>query len=197
MLTSLIVCEQQKEPKWFFPLNPSVQSNQEMIEFLIFGEFFENAEGMQGHHFTSSYLFFYTSKWFEKNYTSILRWYILVVKKLEFLEYFWAFQFHHPHFGVCKKYHLIIHLSSIFSTMAFFKNEAILLIFFSLESYISLLSFQQWWSSKLFHTNEELFLLQQLVKKTREMLKYAQSFKGYPLNAWGTKIWCLQNFEVK
>jgi len=28
-----------------------------MIEFSIFGEFFENPEGSQGCHFTSSYLF--------------------------------------------------------------------------------------------------------------------------------------------
>jgi len=38
------------------------KSDQEMIEFLIFGEFFENAEGVQGCHFTSSFLFLYTSK---------------------------------------------------------------------------------------------------------------------------------------
>jgi len=50
------------------------------------------------------------------------------------------------------------------------------LIFSSKESYISLLSFQQEQSSKLFHTNEELCLLQELVKKTKDMLKYPNPF---------------------
>jgi len=45
------------------------------------------------------------------------------------------------------------------------KNYAISSIMFSYKSYMSLLSFQEWQSSKLSHTNEELFLLKELARK--------------------------------
>jgi len=63
MLTSLRVFKQQRDPKCFFSLNVLVQSNQEMIKFVIFGEFFENEKGTISHPFTSLYLFFYTLQW--------------------------------------------------------------------------------------------------------------------------------------
>jgi len=94
MLTSLTTCKHERDPRWFFVLNPLVQSNREMIKCAIFGEFFENWEGIVGCHFTSSYLFFYNSKLFEKNYTSISWWYVLVEKN----QSFWSTQ--HSDFNI-------------------------------------------------------------------------------------------------
>jgi len=77
------------------------------------------------------------------------------------------------------KYRLIEHLSSILSTMAFSQENCnFCWSFFPRKAYLSLLSFQRWWLSKLFHTNEELCLLRELVKKIRDMLKYPWSFRG-------------------
>jgi len=83
-----------------------------MIKCTIFGEFFENWEDTLVYHFTSSYLFFYNSKWFEKNNINIM---IICIcgKKKKFLEHFWAFRFQHSHFNICTKYYLIKHLSSM------------------------------------------------------------------------------------
>jgi len=81
MWTSLTKCEQQRDPKWYFILNPYVQFDQEMINCGIFGEFLQDGEGAIGHHYKSLYLCIHTSIWSEKNYTSKSWWYVSTEKK--------------------------------------------------------------------------------------------------------------------
>jgi len=78
--TLLVVCEEQTDLRQFFTMNLSMQSNQEMIDYTILGEFWSNGEGTLGYHFKSSYCFFYTLNWSEKNYTPKSWWYVLIEK---------------------------------------------------------------------------------------------------------------------
>jgi len=131
-----------------------------------------------GRHFTSSYFFFYTSKLFLKNYTSISWWYVPMEKKSEFLEHFWAFRFQHSHFNVCTKYYIIEHLSSISSMVAFFQNlcDSIDLFFVGKlhkSSFISTMAIIK----IIPHKWEIMLITTKLVKKTRKMLKHSWSFR--------------------
>jgi len=88
-------------------------------------------------------------------------------EKLEFWENFWAFQFQHFDFNVCTKYSLFEYLSSILSIVAFLQK---LCDFVDLFSMIGKL-FKPSFISTMGFMNEELCLLQELIKKTRPMLK--------------------------
>jgi len=179
MLTSLIACEQQRDPRWFFPLNPFVQSYWEMIKCVIFGEFFENRKDTLA---VTSYLHIFFSTL--QNYLKKLHINIMMkCKSGKELKVFGAlpsilistFPFHRI-YKVLPNWISFINLvnGDIFSKIVqfcwfIFKRKAM---------YLSLLSFQRWQSSKLFHINEQLYLLQELVKKTRAMLKHPKSFRG-------------------
>jgi len=77
-----------------------MQSNQEMIECAIFGEFFENENDTLGGHFTSSYLFFsHSQNYFKKLHINTIM-ICTYRKKIKFFEALlsipiMAFQFHY------------------------------------------------------------------------------------------------------
>jgi len=104
MWTSLTIREQQIYPRQFFPLNPLIQSHQELLKYATFGEFFENREGALSHHFTSSY-FFSTpqselNKFTHQSYDDMYPWEKNSKTPLRVLYHFWEFLFQHSNFNV-------------------------------------------------------------------------------------------------